>query len=76
MGTYGDMWGHWGDICRHQEHESLIQDKNLTECMAEKEEEKKAHTKTAPVYAVKNTTNCFECVDSWSKTLLFRTHHI
>ena len=27
----------------------LIQDKNLTECM----EEKKAHTKTAPVYAVK-----------------------
>ena len=35
----------------------LIQDKNLTECMAEKEEKEKAHTKTAPVYAVKNQTN-------------------
>ena len=29
----------------------LIQDKNLTECMKEK---KKAHTKTAPEFAVKN----------------------
>ena len=31
----------------------LIQDKNLTECMTE-EKEKKAHTKTARGFAVKN----------------------
>ena len=52
LGTFEDIWGHWADICRHQEHESLIRDKKLTKSW--KEKKKKAHTKTAPVYAVKN----------------------
>ena len=38
----------------------LIQDKNLTECM---KEEKKAHTKTAPEFAVKNK-NIFRFVNN------------
>ena len=54
FGTFGDIWGHWADICRHQEHESPIRDKKLTKSWKE-EEKKKAHTKTAPVYAVKNS---------------------
>ena len=32
----------------------LIQDKNLTECMAKKKKKNKAHTKTAPEFAVNN----------------------
>ena len=32
----------------------LIQDENLTECTAKEKEENKAHTKTAPEFAVKN----------------------
>ena len=31
-------------------------------CMAEEKEEKKAHTKTAPVYAVKNFSGLFSMV--------------
>ena len=57
LGTSGNIWVHWADICRHKEHESLISDKKLTEWR--QKEKNKAHTKTAPVYAVKKAFRHF-----------------
>ena len=67
LGTFGDIWGHlgtFGDIWGHLGTSGYIgqifadirsmkvSDKKLTE--RRQKEKNKAHTKTAPVYAVKN----------------------
>ena len=63
----------FGFLIQDETFQILIQDKNLTECILK--EEKKAHTKTARDFAVKNQAPGWQTNEIHTQKFLFSSSH-